>query len=78
MMLKISNILYVDMHFVNTSIIIFIFTFNFFNQSLSQKKIFKVIEDGIYDKLLEIHKGTEKFVLVKLVQVILFSGSNLF
>ena len=61
-----------------TSIIISILTFIFFNQSLSQKKNLKVIEDVIYDKLLEIHKGTEKVVLVKFVEVIPFSGSNLF
>ena len=72
-MLKISNIIYVDMHFVHTSIIIFIRTFSFFNQRLSQKKIVKVIEDDIYDKLLEIYKGTEKVVLVKFVEAILLA-----
>ena len=50
------------MYFVYTCIII-ILTFSFFNGSLSQKKIVKVIEDDIYDKLLEILKGSEKFVL---------------
>ena len=53
-----------DMYFVYTCIII-ILTFSFFNGSLSQKKIVKVIEDDIYDKLLEILKGSEKFVLAK-------------
>ena len=65
-MLKISNIIYVDMHFVHTSIIIFIRTFSFV----------KVIEDDIYDKLLEIYKGTEMVVLVKFVEAIPFSGSH--
>ena len=51
------------MHFVHTSIIIFILTFSFFNQRLWQKKFVKVIEDDIYDKLLEIYKGTEKVVV---------------
>ena len=32
---------------------------------LSQKKIVKVIEDDIQDKLLEISKESEKFVLAK-------------
>ena len=77
-MLKISNMIYEDMHFVDTSIIIFILTFSFFNQSLSQKKIVKAIEDDTCDKLLEIYKGTEKFVLVKFVEAIPFSGSNFF
>ena len=72
-MLKISNIIYVYMHFVHTSIIIFIRTFSFFNQRLSQKKFVKVIEDDIYDKLLEIYKGTEKVVLVKFVEAILLA-----
>ena len=35
------------------------------NGSLSQKKIVKVIEENIYDKLLEILKGSEKFMLAK-------------
>ena len=52
------------MYFVHTCIII-ILAFSFFNGSLSQKKIVKVIEDDIYDKLLEILKGSEKFVLAK-------------
>ena len=52
------------MYFVHTCIII-ILAFSFFNGSLSQKKIVKVIDDGIYDKLLEILKGSEKFVLAK-------------
>ena len=47
------------MYFVHTCIII-ILTFSFFNGSLSQKKIVKVIDAGIYDKLLEILKGSEK------------------
>ena len=51
------------MYFVHTCIIIF--TFSFFSGSLSQKKFVKVIEDDIYDKLLEILKGSEKFVLAK-------------
>ena len=50
------------MHFVYTCIII-ILAFRFFNGSLSQKKFVKVIEDDIYDKRLEIYKGSEKFVL---------------
>ena len=53
------------MYFVHTCIIIIILAFSFFNGSLSQKKIVKVIDDGIYDKLLEILKGSEKFVLAK-------------
>ena len=52
------------MYFVHTCIII-ILAFSFFNGSLSQKKIVKVIDDDIYDKLLEILKGSEKFVLAK-------------
>ena len=51
------------MYFVHICIIIV--TFSFFNGSLSQKKIVKIIEDDIYDKLLEILKGSEKFVLAK-------------
>ena len=39
--------------------------FSFFNGSLSQKKFVKVIDVGIYDKLLEILKGSEKIVLAK-------------
>ena len=34
--------------------------FSFFNQSVSQKKIVKVIEGDIYSKLFEIYKETEK------------------
>ena len=52
------------MYFIRTCIII-ILAFSFFNGDLSQKKIVKVIDDGIYDKLLEILKGSEKFVLAK-------------
>ena len=52
------------MYFVHTCIII-ILRFSFFNGNLSPKKIVKVIEDDIYDKLLEILKGREKFVLAK-------------
>ena len=52
------------MYFVHTCIII-ILAFSFFNGSLSQKKIVKVIENDIYDKLLEILKGSTKFVLAK-------------
>ena len=52
------------MYFVHTCITI-ILVFSFFNGSLSQKKVVKVIEDDIYDKLLEILKGSEKFVLAK-------------
>ena len=52
------------MYFVHTCIII-ILAFSFFSGSLSQKKFVKVIDDGIYDKLLEILKGSEKFVLAK-------------
>ena len=52
------------MYFVHTCILV-ILAFSFFNGSLSQKKIVKVIEDDIDDKLLEILKGSEKFVLAK-------------
>ena len=52
------------MYFVHNRIII-ILAFSFFNGSLSQKKIVKVIDDGIYYKPLEILKGSEKFVLAK-------------
>ena len=51
------------MYFIRTCIIIL--AFSFLNGSLSQKKIVKVIDDGIYDKLLEILKGSEKLVLAK-------------
>ena len=34
-------------------------------EACHKKKIVKVIEDDIYDKLLEIYKGSEKFVLAK-------------
>ena len=53
------------MYFVHTWIIIIILPFSFFNGSLSKKKIVKVTEDDIYDKLLEILKVSEKFVLAK-------------
>ena len=43
-----------------------------------KKKFVKVIEDDIYDKLLEIYKGTEMVVLVKFVEAIPFSGSHFF
>ena len=56
-------------------LIIFILTFTFFNQSLSQKKV-KAIEDDIYDKLLGIYKGTEKVVLVKFVEAIPFNRGH--
>ena len=52
------------MYFVHTCILI-ILAFSFVNWSLSQKNFVKVIEDDIYDKLLEILKGNEKFVLAK-------------
>ena len=52
------------MYFAHTCIII-ILAFSFFNGSLSQKKIVKVTDDDIYDKFLEILKGSEKFVLAK-------------
>ena len=52
------------MYFVHACIII-ILAFSFFNGRLSQKKFVKVIEDDIYDKLLEILKGSEKFALAK-------------
>ena len=68
----------VDIHFVRTCIITFILTFTFSNQSVSKKKIVKVIEDKIYGKLLEIYKGTKKVVLVIFVEAIPFSGSHLF
>ena len=32
---------------------------------MSQKKFVKVIDDGIYDKLSEILKGSEKFLSAK-------------
>ena len=57
-------------------LIIFILTFTFFNQSLSQKKKVKAIEDDIYDKLLGIYKGTEKVVLVKFVEAIPFNRGH--
>ena len=34
-------------------------------EACHKKKFVKVIEDDIYDKLLEILKGSEKFVLAK-------------
>ena len=37
----------------------------FFNGSVSQKKIVKVIDNDIHNKLLEILKGSKKFVLAK-------------
>ena len=52
------------MHFVHTSTII-ILAFSFFNGGLSQKKICRSNEDDIFHKLLEICKGSEKFVLAK-------------
>ena len=52
------------MYFAHTCILI-ILAFSFFNGSLSQKKFVKVIDDDIYDKLLEILKGREKFMLAK-------------
>ena len=52
------------MYFIRTCIII-ILAFSFFNGSLSQKKYVKVIDDDIYDKLLEILKESEKFALAK-------------
>ena len=67
----------VDMHFVHTCVIVFVLTFSFFNKNLSQKNV-KVIEDGIYDKLLEIYKGTEKVVLANFVEATLFSGIHFF
>ena len=48
------------MHFVCTCTIISILTLSFFNQNVSQKKIVKVIEYDINDKLFEIYKETEK------------------
>ena len=47
------------MYFVHTCMII-ILVFSFFNESLSQKKIVKVIDDDIYDKLLEILQGNSQ------------------
>ena len=52
------------MHFVHTCIII-ILAFSFFSGGLSQKKVVKVTENDIYDKLLEIYKGSEKFMLTR-------------
>ena len=52
---------------------------NIVGHGLSQKKKFvKVIEDDIYDKLLEIYNGTKKIVLVKFAEVIPFNGSHFF
>ena len=59
-------------------LIAFILTFTFFNKSLSQKKFAKVIEDDIYDKLLEIYRGTEKVVLIKFVETIPYGRSHFF
>ena len=53
--------IYVD---IRSYFCIFVLIFTFFNQSLSQKKIVKVIQDDIYHKLLEIYEGTETVVLV--------------
>ena len=66
------------MHLVRTCIVTFILTFRFFNQSVSHKKIEKVIEDEIYSKLFEIYKETEKVVLLKFVEAIPFSGRHFF
>ena len=52
------------MYFVSTCIIINL-AFSFFNGNLSQKKFVKVINDGIYGKLFEILKGSEKFLSAK-------------
>ena len=49
------------MHFVHTCIII-ILAFSFFSEGLSQRKVVKVTENDIYDRLLEIYKGSEKFM----------------
>ena len=53
-----------DMYFVHTCIII-ILAFSFFNVTLWQKRFVKLTDDDIYDKLLEIFKGSEKFELAK-------------
>ena len=53
------------MYLFHTCIIIIILAFDFFDGSLSQKKFVKAIDDGIYDKLLEIPKLSGKFVLAK-------------
>ena len=55
------------MYFFHTCIIIILAkkAFSFFNGSMSQKKVVKVIEDNTFDKLLQILKGSEKFVLAK-------------
>ena len=66
------------MHFVRTCVIIVILTFSFFQSKRIKKKIVKVIEDEIYSKHFEIYKETEKFVLVKFVEDIQFSGSHFF
>ena len=52
------------MHSAHTCIIIIV-TSSFFNGNLLRKTFIKVIEDDIYEKLLEIYKGREKFVLAK-------------
>ena len=64
------------MHFVRTWKIIVIHLV--FSIKTNHKKIVKVIEDEIYNKLFEIYKGTEKVALVKFVEAIPFSGSHFF
>ena len=66
------------MHVARTCIIIFIIAFSVFNQSISQKKLLKIVENEIYSKIFEIYKRTEKVELVKFVEVIPFSGSHFF
>ena len=51
------------MYFARTCMII-ILAFSFFNESLSQKKIVKVIDDDIYDKLLEILQGNSQVPVI--------------
>ena len=54
--------------------LLYFYSYIYFFQSkpVTQKKIVKIIEDDIYDKLLEIYQGTEKVVLVKFVEAIPF------
>ena len=61
------------MYFVHTSIFLFLRLLFSIKARHTQKKIVKVIEDDIYDKLLEIYKGNET-----VVEAIPFSGSHFF
>ena len=62
------------MYFFHTSIFLFLrLLFSIKARHTQKKKIVKVIEDDIYDKLLEIYKGNET-----VVEAIPFSGSHFF